>query len=192
MGSSKLELNVITKNKAKGEEALSILASLGVKARLVLMDKNEIQSESLEEIALHAARVAYATLRKPLVVDDSGLFIEVLNGFPGPYSSYVYRKIGIRGVLKLMEGEVNRRACFKTAVATIIPPLEKVYTGEVCGEITLEPRGERGFGFDPIFIPEGYTKTYAEMTLEEKNMISHRYRAYKRMVEDLRTRYNIL
>ncbi len=192
MGSSKLELNVITKNKAKGEEALSILASLGVKARLVLMDKNEIQSESLEEIALHAARIAYATLRKPLVVDDSGLFIEVLNGFPGPYSSYVYRKIGIRGVLKLMEGEVNRRACFKTAVATIIPPLEKVYTGEVCGEITLEPRGERGFGFDPIFIPEGYTKTYAEMTLEEKNMISHRYRAYKRMVEDLRARYNIL
>jgi XTP/dITP diphosphohydrolase len=189
---SRLELSVVTENKAKGVEALSILASLGVKARLVLMGKQEIQSESLEEIALHAARVAYATLRKPLLVDDSGLFIEALNGFPGPYSSYVYKKIGVRGILKLMSGEVNRRACFKTAVAVIIPPLEKVYTGETCGEITLEPRGEHGFGFDPIFIPENSKRTYAEMTLEEKNRISHRYKAYKKMVEDLKTKYKTI
>jgi XTP/dITP diphosphohydrolase len=179
---SRLELSVVTENKAKGVEALSILASLGVKARLVLMGKQEIQSESLEEIAL----------RKPLLVDDSGLFIEALNGFPGPYSSYVYKKIGVRGILKLMSGEVNRRACFKTAVATIIPPLEKVYTGETCGEITLEPRGEHGFGFDPIFIPENSKRTYAEMTLEEKNRISHRYKAYKKMVEDLKTKYKTI
>jgi len=189
---SRLELSVVTENKAKGVEALSILASLGVKARLVLMGKQEIQSESLEEIALHAARVAYATLRKPLLVDDSGLFIEALNGFPGPYSSYVYKKIGVRGILKLMSGEVNRRACFKTAIATIIPPLEKVYTGETCGEIALEPRGEHGFGFDPIFIPENSKRTYAEMTLEEKNRISHRYKAYKKMVEDLKTKYKTI
>jgi XTP/dITP diphosphohydrolase len=189
---SRLELSVVTENKAKGVEALSILASLGVKARLVLMGKQEIQSESLEEIALHAARVAYATLRKPLLVDDSGLFIEALNGFPGPYSSYVYKKIGVRGILKLMSGEANRRACFKTAVAAIIPPLEKVYTGETCGEITLEPRGEHGFGFDPIFIPENSKRTYAEMTLEEKNRISHRYKAYKKMVEDLKTKYKTI
>ncbi|MFZ8790095.1 MAG: XTP/dITP diphosphatase [Acidilobaceae archaeon] len=192
MEGSRLELSVVTENKAKGVEALSILASLGVKARLVLMGKQEIQSESLEEIALHAARVAYATLRKPLLVDDSGLFIEALNGFPGPYSSYVYKKIGVRGILKLMSGEVNRRACFKTAVAVIIPPLEKVYTGETCGEITLEPRGEHGFGFDPIFIPENSKRTYAEMTLEEKNRISHRYKAYKKMVEDLKTKYKTI
>ncbi len=192
MGSSRVELSIVTGNRAKGEEALRILEALGVKARVIVMGKLEVQSDNLEEIALHAARVAYTTLRRPLAVDDSGLFIEALNGFPGPYSSYVYRKIGIRGILKLMEGEVNRRACFKTALAVIIPPLEKVYTGETCGEIALEPRGEHGFGFDPIFIPEGYTKTYAEMTLEEKNTISHRYKAYKRMVEDLRSKYNIL
>jgi len=179
------ELLVVTGNKAKGEEALGILESLGVKARVVAMRKHEIQSESLEEVALHAARVAYATLRKPLVVDDSGLFIEALNGFPGPYSSYVYSKIGLWGILKLLEGLENRRACFKTALALIMPPLERIYTGEVCGTIAVEPRGEHGFGFDPIFIPEGYTKTYAEMTREEKNRISHRFKAYKKMVEDL-------
>jgi len=179
------ELLVVTGNKAKGEEALGILESLGVKARVVVMRKHEIQSESLEEVALHAARLAYATLRKPLVVDDSGLFIEALNGFPGPYSSYVYSKIGLWGILKLLEGLENRRACFKTALALIMPPLERIYTGEVCGTIAVEPRGEHGFGFDPIFIPEGYTKTYAEMTREEKNKISHRFKAYKKMVEDL-------
>ena len=192
MESSKLELNIVTGNKAKGEEALRILENLGVKARLTLMSKHEIQSESLEEIALHAARVAYTTLRKPLATDDSGLFIEALNGFPGPYSSYVYKKIGVRGILKLLEGETSRRACFKTAVAVIIPPLERVYTGETCGEIALEPRGEHGFGFDPIFIPENSKRTYAEMTLEEKNRISHRYKAYKKMVEDLKTRHKII
>ena len=192
MESSRLELSIITENKAKGEEALNILANLGVKARIVLMSKYEIQSESLEEIALHAARIAYHMLRKPLVVDDSGLFIEALNGFPGPYSSYIYKKIGVRGILKLMEGEVNRRACFKTVVAVIIPPLERIYIGETCGVIALEARGEKGFGFDPIFIPEGYTRTYAEMTLEEKNRISHRYKAYKNMVEDLRSKYSYI
>ena len=192
MESSKLELNIVTGNKAKGEEALRILENLGVKARLTLMSKHEIQSESLEEIALYAARVAYATLRKPLATDDSGLFIEALNGFPGPYSSYVYKKIGVRGILKLLEGETSRRACFKTAVAVIIPPLERVYTGETCGEIALEPRGEHGFGFDPIFIPENSKRTYAEMTLEEKNRISHRYKAYKKMVEYLKTRHKII
>jgi len=182
------ELLVVTGNKAKGEEALGILESLGVKARIVAMRRHEIQSESLEEVALHAARVAYATLRKPLVVDDSGLFIEALNGFPGPYSSYVYSKIGLWGILKLLEGLENRRACFKTALALIMPPLERIYTGQVCGTITVEPRGEHGFGFDPIFIPEGYTKTYAEMTREEKNRVSHRFKAYKKMVEDLTAR----
>jgi len=67
-----------------------------------------------------------------------------------------------------------------------------VYTGETCGEIALEPRGEHGFGFDPIFIPENSKRTYAEMTLEEKNRISHRYKAYKKMVEDLKTRHKII
>lgn len=188
MGSSWPEILVVTSNKSKGEEALEILRKLGVRARLVLMKKVEIQSESLEEIALHAARTAYINLRKPLVVDDSGLFIEALNGFPGPYSSYVYSKIGLRGILKLMENIDDRRACFKTALALILPPLEKVYTGTVCGYIAREPRGSHGFGFDPIFIPEGYTVTYAELSMEEKNRISHRFKAYKAMVEDLVTK----
>ncbi|MDM7274918.1 MAG: XTP/dITP diphosphatase [Thermoprotei archaeon] len=186
MGPAKVKLHVVTNNAKKGEEAVKILESLGVEAELVLLEKKEIQSEKLEEIALHSARTAYLTLRKPLVVDDSGLFIEDLNGFPGPYSSYVYKTIGVKGILKLMEGAPTRKACFKTALAVIIPPIEKVYVGETCGTITTEPRGTGGFGFDPIFVPEGEIRTYAEMSTEEKNKVSHRAKAYKLMVEDLR------
>ncbi len=186
MGPPKIKLYVVTNNIKKGEEAIKILESLGVDAEIALVEKKEIQSEKLEEIALHAARTAYLVLKKPLAVDDSGLFIEALNGFPGPYSNYAYKTIGVKGILKLMEGVSTRKACFKTALAVIIPPLEKVYIGEVCGTITTEPRGTSGFGFDPIFTPEGETRTFAEMSLEEKNKISHRAKAYKLMVKDLR------
>jgi XTP/dITP diphosphohydrolase len=140
--------------------------------------KLEVQSESLEEIALTAARHAYKRARVPLIVDDSGLFIEHLKGFPGPYSSYAYKTIGIYGILKLLEGVKDRRACFKAVIAAVIPPYEKVFRGTSCGTIAREPRGSGGFGFDPIFEPEGGGgRTFAEMSLEEKNMLSHRARA---------------
>jgi len=189
MGSSKIKLSIVTENRGKGLEALKILESSGVEAEILTMKKQEIQSDSLEEIALYSARIAYLNIKKPLVVDDSGLFIDSLKGFPGPYSSYVYKKIGVQGILKLMERIEDRRACFKTALAAIIPPLEKVYVGETCGVIADKPRGDMGFGFDPIFIPEGSTRTYAEMSIEEKNRYSHRSKAYQLLLGDLKRLY---
>ncbi len=179
MVSSKLFL--ITKNNYKYLEASLILRPYGIRLEQVPLSKEEIQAESLEKIALHAARKAYALLKRPLVVDDSGLFVEALRGFPGPYSSYVYKTIGYEGILALLGNSGNRRACFRTALALISPPVEKLFIGETCGIISREPMGSGGFGFDPVFIPEGRGKTYAQMTTTEKNAISHRGKAFRLM-----------
>jgi XTP/dITP diphosphohydrolase len=173
----------VTGNEAKFREAHSVAIRFGVRLVMVDVEKLEIQSDRLEEISLRAAREAYGVLRRPLVVEDSGLFIEALNGFPGPYSSYTYKTIGLGGVLRLLEGESNRRACFRSAVALVTGCHEEVFTGEVCGYIAVEARGTRGFGFDPIFVPEGSEKTFAEMAAEEKNMYSHRARAFSLMAK---------
>lgn len=180
-------IHIVTSNIQKGAEAVAILREEGVDAAIIVDKKLEVQSTSLEEVALKAARIAYTKHKVPLAVDDSGLFIEALGGFPGVYSSYVYKTIGIKGVLKLLEGESNRRACFKTVVAAIIPPLEVIEKGEVCGTISTEPRGSEGFGFDPIFVPDGYSRTFAEMSLEEKNSISHRGLAFRLLARRLKT-----
>lgn len=178
-------LAIVTSNPHKGEEARAILARLGVEAEVVAEEKLEIQSESLEQIALVAARRAHERLKRAVVVDDSGLFIDALNGFPGPYSSYVYKKIGIAGILRLMEGVENRSARFVTALALVSHLGEEIFVGEVRGSITTSPRGAGGFGFDPIFQPEGSERTYAEMG-DEKNELSHRARAYEAMVRGSR------
>ncbi len=175
--------HLITRNESKYIEALEVVSGYGIKLRMTPMDKEEIQSDDLADIALHAARIAYYRLRMPVIVDDSGLFVDALNGFPGPYSSYAYKTIGLRGLLRLLEDSMNRRACFKTALAVVDPPLEDVYWGEICGTIAEQPRGSHGFGFDPLFIPEGSYKTFAEMDTREKNRYSHRARAFKAFAE---------
>ncbi|MEB3780759.1 MAG: XTP/dITP diphosphatase [Desulfurococcales archaeon] len=174
---------LVTRNRSKYLEAVDAIAGYSVELEMLPMDKEELQSDDLSDIALHAARVAYYRAKKPVVVDDSGLFVKALNGFPGPYSSYVYKTIGIRGLLKLLEDSHDRSACFKTALAVIDPPLEEVYWGEVCGTIAVEPRGTGGFGFDPVFIPNGSSKTFAEMDRAEKNRYSHRARAFRAFAE---------
>ncbi len=178
-------LLLVTGNRHKFEEASGILEPYGVKLEQAPLGKVEIQSGDLATIALYAARKAYLRLRRPLIVDDTGLFIKHLNGFPGVYSSYVYKTIGYWGILRLLDGVRDRRACFITVVAAIVPPFELVFRGETCGWITEEPAGSQGFGFDPVFIPDGHDKTYAEMTLAEKNMVSHRGKAFSLLGEYL-------
>lgn len=174
-----MKLYFVTGNFNKLREVQQIIGSLlpSVKIEGVNLKVVERQLDSLEEIAAEAAREAFVKLRRPLFVEDSGLFIEALNGFPGPYSSYVYRTLGCKGVLKLMEGVENRRASFKSAIALCSAP-EKilVFTGVAEGEMATEERGG-GWGFDPIFIPkEGGGLTYGELGVA-KNEVSHRRRA---------------
>ncbi len=184
MEGGRIVLWLVTGNRHKLEEAREALRGYPVDLRAADLEKFEVQADSVEEVALTAARFAYAALRRPVVVDDTSLEIRALNGFPGVYANYVYRTIGLRGVLKLLEGVDDRRACFKTAVAAIVPPWEKVFIGTTCGVIVEEPRGGRGFGYDPIFAPEeGGGKTYAEMSLEEKTRVSHRGKAFRMLGE---------
>ena len=173
------ELYMVTRNRGKFAEAREELARFGIELRQIEGDKLEVQSEDVVEVARRAAEDAYRRYGVPLIVDDTGLYIEALNGFPGPYSSYVIRKIGLEGVLKLMEGVANRRACFRTAVAYADGAGVVHFVGEACGTIAERPRGASGFGYDPIFVPDGETRTYAEMTVEEKNRVSHRGRALR-------------
>jgi len=179
---------LVTTNKGKASEFSQIFKEYGFNFRVEPMATPEIQEDDLRKIARYSVLYAYKVLREPVLVEDAGLFIKALNGFPGPYSSYVYKTIGVDGILKLMEGVVRRDARFESALAFYSPLTElKIFTGAVEGRISEEPKGRGGFGFDPIFIPDGSIKTFAEMSLEEKNRFSHRARAARKFAEWFKT-----
>lgn len=181
----------VTKNINKFNEARRVLAEYSISVAMVRAKTLEIQDDEIERIAEISAMNAVKETNLPLIVEDSGLFIKALNGFPGPYSSYVYRTIGIRGILRLLEGVEDRSAYFKSVVAFHDPGGEtKCFQGIVYGKVAREARGSGGFGFDPIFEPEEEpNKTFAEMTIEEKNRISHRARALRKFAEWYKMRY---
>jgi len=179
-----MKIMFVTNNMNKVIEANEIVKSFGIELIPIDVKKIEIQGDSLREIAIYAAKHAYEVVRKPVVVEDSGLFIDALNGFPGPYSSYVYKTIGLKGILKLMEGVRNRNARFIAVVALAISDSEiYVFEGVTEGYIANEIRGDKGFGYDPIFIPFNHFKTFAEMDRSEKNMYSHRGKAFRALGE---------
>ncbi|MCL4430171.1 MAG: XTP/dITP diphosphatase [Chloroflexi bacterium] len=178
-----------TGNIHKFNEARSILSQHGIAVGMLRLKGDEIQSESLKEIAETSVVNAYKRCRLPIFVEDAGLFIDALGGFPGPYAAYVYKTIHNSGILKLMENLNGRQAKFQSVIAycddqTPCEPL--CFEGESKGEITLAERKEQsksGFGFDPIFEPVGSKKTFAEMTIEEKNGYSHRAMAIRKFAE---------
>ena len=182
-----LPLLFATSNKNKFAEAQAILSRADISVEQYSARPPELQSDSLEDIArdnlLHVLKVA----RRPIFVEDAGMFIHQLNGFPGPYSSYVLRTIGNPGILKLMEGVNERAAVFRSAVAYGGPGQPcVVFVGETQGPITHQIRGTH-WGFDPIFSPqEGDGRTYAELSTETKNRISHRAKALTKLADWLR------
>ena len=178
-----------TGNIHKFNEVRSILSQYGFAVGMLRLKGDEVQSESIKEIAEKSVKNAYQRCRLPIFVEDAGLFIDALSGFPGPYAAYVYHTIHNSGVLKLMENNVDRHAKFQSVIAYCDDnnPCEPLcFTGEVKGEITAAERteqGKSGFGFDPIFQPAGSTKTFAEMTIGEKNCFSHRAMAICKFAE---------
>jgi XTP/dITP diphosphohydrolase len=177
-----------TGNVHKFDEARSILAKFGIAVGMLRMKVAEMQSDSLREIAQTSVREAFKRCHLPIIVEDAGLFIEALKRFPGPYAAYVYKTIGNKGMLKLMKGVNDRKAVFRSATAYFDSEAEApvVFEGEAEGEITVNKRcgsGKSGFGFDPIFRPSGSIKTFAQMTLEEKNGFSHRADAISKFAE---------
>jgi len=180
-----MALIFVTGNRHKFEEISEIVANHGIKIEMNDLPCKEIQADKIEEVACQSAVDACNLLGKPCFVEDAGLFVSALRGFPGPYSSYVFRTIGNDGLLKLMVNTKNRRAEFRSAISYCEPNLKAMtFTGRVVGKISLKTRGSHGFGFDPIFIPsEGDGRTFAEMTIAEKSAISHRARAGKKFLK---------
>jgi XTP/dITP diphosphohydrolase len=177
----------ITGNFHKFEEIRSILTVKGIAVGMLRMKGKETQSDHTNEVAKASAIEAFNICHIPLIVEDAGLFIEALKGFPGPYSAYAYKTIQNKGILKLMENTQNRKATFHSSIAYCSQktgPL--LFEGKIKGKITLtehKSNGTTGFGFDPIFQPDQSKKTFAEMTLTEKNNTSHRAKAINKFVE---------
>jgi XTP/dITP diphosphohydrolase len=141
---------------------------------------------TLEENALFKAKYIHDATGMNVFADDTGLEVEELNGSPGVHSA---RFAGVQKdfsantvkVLKLMKGKKNRKAKFRTVIALIVNGSEYLFEGIISGTILNEKRGTGGFGYDPIFVPEGENMTFAEMSLNEKNKISHRALAFEKL-----------
>jgi XTP/dITP diphosphohydrolase len=177
-----------TNNIHKFNEARKVLSEYKIATGMLRVKSLEIQSGSLEEIAEASVIDAFRKCNLPIIVEDAGLFVEALNGFPGPYAAYVYKTIGNKGLLQIMENVESRKAKFESAIAYCSMRSESpiCFKGEVHGEITNEERNgedESGFGFDPVFQPENSDKTFAEMTVTEKNKYSHRANALRKFAE---------
>jgi len=166
------ELFFATSNENKFQEAERILANLGVKINLFKTTLEEIQSNDLNDIAKKKAINAFKLVQKPVIIEDDGLFIDSLNGFPGPYSSYVYDTIGNKGIMNLLENSVVRDAKFVSIIAYLDSTGDvKLFESSIPGKITsIIEKG--GWGYDPIFIPDGESKTYANVS--DKDKFSHR------------------
>jgi XTP/dITP diphosphohydrolase len=166
-------LRFVTGNPGKAREAAAVLPDT---VEQVDYDYVEKQADDLPTIAAHGARDAYATLDgdDPVLVDDAGLFVAALDGFPGPYSSYVEDRLGIEAIPQLLDASDDRSAAFRTVLAYSDGDRVETFEGRVDGRI-VSPRGDDGFGYDPIFEHDG--RTFAERSTEEKNAVSHRGRA---------------
>ena len=166
------ELFFASSNEHKFQEAERILANLGMQINLFKTILEEIQSNNLNDIAEKKAINAYDLIQKPVIIEDDGLFIDSLDGFPGPYSSYVYDTIGNKGIMNLLENSEIRDAKFVSIIAYCDNDYGvKLFESSIPGKISsVIEKG--GWGYDPIFIPDGESKTYANVS--DKDKFSHR------------------
>jgi XTP/dITP diphosphohydrolase len=187
------EIVIATNNKHKVEEIRSVvegkikiitLAELGCK------DDIPETGETLEENARQKARYIWEKYGKDCFADDTGLMVDALDGKPGVYSArFAGEKCSfddnIDLMLDMMEGKTNRKAYFSTVICLIEDGKETLFEGRCEGCILTERYGRGGFGYDPIFMPDGYGESFAEMSLEEKNKISHRGKATDKLIKYL-------
>lgn len=166
-----------TSNPHKVKEAVGVGIGYGIEFVQLKESYPEIRDEDVGVVAGDGAKHVYDIVKEPVVVDDTGLYIDALNGFPGPYSAYVFRKIGCEGILRLMNGIDNRGAVFVSAVGYCDGKTLKVFRGECRGAIINEMRGPQIFGYDPVFLPAGEDKTFAEDDAM-KDRISHRRKSF--------------
>ncbi|MHA1490996.1 MAG: RdgB/HAM1 family non-canonical purine NTP pyrophosphatase [Promethearchaeota archaeon] len=182
----------VTKNDHKFLEVQELFQKtiLNYTIKQANIETLEIQSSKIKEVALFKLNSVKKKISSSYFVEDAGFFVDhPLKGFPGVYSSYIFRTIGNEGILKLIENFNKSLAHFSAVIALYFKPLDKIifFNGEIKGKISNTMRGKQGFGFDPIFIPDEIKdKTFAELSTEEKNEISHRGRAFKKLLSFLK------
>lgn len=166
------KITYVTGNWAKIMSARQVLEPLGFEIDNVKMETTEIQADTVEEVAMHSAKEASERLKCTVLKNDTGLFVEALGGFPGPYTHYVDEKLGEDGILKLLEGIENRNACFIEAFAYCEYGKEPIVFKSITkGTIAKEKSGMYGWSWDYIFIPEGNEKTMGDYPDEERFLL---------------------
>ena len=164
-------------NYNKYIEIKPVLEKYSIDIHFSKMILTEIQSNYLIEIAIEKSKSAFEKISKPIIVEDDGLFIDVLNGFPGQYSSYSFETIGNEGIMKLFINSKTRIAYFKSVFVFYDGKVLQSFVGEIKGKIAHIPMG-KGWGYDPIFIPDGSKLTFGQLYQENrKSDFSHRIQA---------------
>lgn len=192
-----IKLVFATNNRHKLEEILHLAGP-----HIQLLNLKDIgfagdipeEATTIEGNAAQKAWFIYEKYAINCFADDTGLEIEALNGGPGVYSArYAGENCtfedNMNKVLAAMQGKDNRKARFRTVIALIENGKLTTFQGEIKGTITPEKHGVQGFGYDPVFLPDGFDQTFAEMDLAEKNRISHRAMAVQKLIDHLKTRY---
>jgi len=173
---------LVTGNVNKWREAERIL---GFAIERVALDLDELQAESVSAVALGKAQAAFRKLGRPVIVEDAGLELSGLGGFPGPFIKYWEKLGGLASICRTADGLGDRTVRAVCALGTCSAAGAQVVTGVALGNVAREPRGTNGFGWDAIFIPEGDTRTFGEMTAAEKDAHSHRRKAWELLRERL-------
>ncbi|MBI5390826.1 RdgB/HAM1 family non-canonical purine NTP pyrophosphatase [Candidatus Woesearchaeota archaeon] len=170
-------ITLITHNPNKVKEFKYILEPL-VTVNHLDLEYPELRSDSNQDIAEMSAKQLAEKFQKQVVVEDSGIFIEALGGFPGTCSAYCYKRIGLDGILKLMKGTKDRRAYYLSAIALCEPGKKPIsFIGKDEGTIALKKTGKFGWGHDPIFIPKGKKQTYGVLKEKMQGPNLHRRRS---------------
>ena len=192
-----MKLVFATNNRHKLEEVRAIVGD-----RVEVLSLNDIDchddipetADTLQGNALIKARYIYDKFGVDCFADDTGLEVDALDGEPGVYSARYAgeeccSEANMQKLLHNLTGKIDRNAQFRTVIALIINGEEKLFNGIVKGTIAEEKMGDSGFGYDPIFIPEGFSESFAQMSSDQKNSISHRYRATKQLSDYLKEKY---
>ncbi len=178
-----MKISFVTTNKSKFEEVKSLFKEYGIELEWLNSKYEEDNEDAIEDTARKASQKLANELNMPVILEDTGLFFEAYQGFPGQSPKFVFKTLGHRGIFKLLDGE-SRKAYFKTCAAYCKPGSEPVlFSGEMRGDITTEIfNADKDFDFMPydrIFIPEGETVTVSDMTMEKKNQLSQRSKAFR-------------
>jgi XTP/dITP diphosphohydrolase len=185
IATEKKKIFFVTTNNEKVKEICLQLEKFGIEVEGKSIELPESKSYDQEEVAKEKARIAAKELGQPVITEDTGLYLEAYENFPGTYSKFVFLGVGLNGILKLLEGK-PRNAHFETIVGYCEPGSEPMIFVGICkGEITEEVHQPitHGVPYDSIFIPDGESRTFSEMTKEEKAKYSHRAKAINKFAE---------